>query len=657
MVEGARLDALQRLDVLDTEPETAFDDIVALASQLCNTPVALVSLVDHDRQWFKARVGFPSCETDLDRSVCRFVVDERATIIIPDLTADPRTRDNPLVTDDPAIRFYAGAPLATHDGHVLGALCVIDQKPRPEGLTPEQQRTLSALARRTVEALEVRRLERERQTAVADQERAEAARASEDERWERMFETRNDGLILGQVVRDEAGRVADWRYERVNEVFTRLVGLPADQVLGRTIREILPDVEEEWITDFGQAVDGGEPVHFRRQVGTLGRWYDGVVQVAGPDRFTALFQEVTDLLAANARQEGLLHLGDLLRDLTDVDAMVAGAASIIGRTLGASRCAYGELFQGYECVRFAPGWMLPGLPAIEGEYRFNDFGHIQKIIVSGRPLAITDALTDPRTADEADKWAALAIRGCVNVAVLDRGRPVGVLLVHWSQPHEASEAELAFLRNAADRLEIGIARQRAEDTQAILNGEIAHRLKNSLSMVQSIANQTFKGVVDRATLNAFARRLTALGTAHDALLHQALRSADLRFLLDKVLSDAGIAGRYTAEGPKVELGPRAALSTSLLLHELATNAMKYGALSTSGTIRIGWSIKGEGDDAELTLHWTEIGGPPVTAPTRRGFGSRLVSLGLVGAGGSSLDYGPEGFKAIFQATIAEVRRS
>lgn len=656
-MEGARLNALQNLGVLDTEPEAAFDDIVALASQLCNTPVALVSLVDRDRQWFKARVGFPSCETDLDRSVCRFVVDERATIIIPDLTVDPRTRDNPLVTDDPAIRFYAGAPLATDDGHVLGALCVIDQKPRPEGLSPEQQRTLGALARRTVEALEMRRLERERQAAVAEQERAEAARVSEDERWERMFETRNDGLILGQVVRDAAGRVVDWRYERVNEVWTRLVGLPADEVLGRTIREILPDIEEEWITDFGRAVDTGEPVLFTRQVGMLGRWYDGVVQAAGPDRFTALFQEVTDRVEANARQEALLELGDMLRDRSDVGEMVAGAASIIGQTLGASRCAYGELFQDDERVRFAPGWTLPGLPPIDGEYRFDDYGPIQKVIVSGRPLSITDALTDPRTAGEADKWAALAIRGCVNVAVLDHGRPVAVLLVHWSEPHEASDAELAFLRNAADRLEIGIARQRAEDAQAILNGEIAHRLKNSLSMVQSIANQTFKGKVDRETLNAFARRLTALGTAHDALLHQTMQAADLGLLLDKVLGDAGVAGRHTAEGPKVELGPRAALSTSLLLHELATNAMKYGALSTSGTIRIIWSIEGEGDGAELTLRWTEQGGPPATAPTRRGFGSRLVSLGLVGAGGSSLDYGPDGLKAVFQATIAEVRRS
>jgi two-component sensor histidine kinase len=619
--------------------------------------VALVSLVDRDRQWFKARIGFPSCETDLDRSICRFVVQERAPIIIPDLTVDPRTRDNPLVTDNPNIRFYAGAPLTTDDGHVLGALCVIDRVPRPEGLTPEQQQTLRALARRTVEALELRRIDRERHDAIAERKRAETERAFEDDRWERMFETRNDGLILGRVVRNASGRVIDWRYERVNDAWTRLVGLKVEDVIGRTIREVFPDIEEEWITDFGLAVDTDEPLQFTRQVGMVGRWYEGVVQAAGPDRFTALFQEVTDRIAANVRQEALLQLGDILRDRTDVEAMVADAACIIGNTLAASRCAYGELLQADERVRIRPGWMLPDMPAIEGNYRFDDYGHIQDVIVSGRPLAITDVLTDPRTADEKQKWEGLGIRGCVNVAVLDRGRPVAMLLVHWSQPHEASEVELAFLRNAADRLEIGIARQRAEDQQAMLNGEIAHRLKNSLAMVLSIASQTFKGKVDRDTFNAFARRLTALGTAHDSLLHQTMESADLAVLLSRVLGDAGVAGRYTAEGPEVKLGPRAALSTSLLLHELTTNAMKYGALSANGTIRIRWTVEGDGDAAELSLRWIEAGGPPATTPTRRGFGSRLVSLGLVGAGGSNLDYGTDGLKAVFQATIAEVTRS
>ncbi|MFC6790698.1 GAF domain-containing protein [Methylobacterium komagatae] len=114
--EDARLAALAAFDILDTPPERGFDDIVHLARRLCAAPVALVSLVDRDRQWFKARAGFPPCETDLDRSVCKFVLTEPGVLQIPDLTRDARTCANPLVTGEPHLRFYAGAPFARPTG-------------------------------------------------------------------------------------------------------------------------------------------------------------------------------------------------------------------------------------------------------------------------------------------------------------------------------------------------------------------------------------------------------------------------------------------------------------------------------------------------------------------------------------------------------------
>lgn len=118
--------------ILDTPPEEGFDDIVLIAAHICRTPVALVSLVAEDRQWFKARIGFPPCETDLNSSVCTHALNEPDLLVITDLSEDPRTRDNPLVTGAPFIRFYAGAPLRAPGGEVLGSLCVIDPVPRPE---------------------------------------------------------------------------------------------------------------------------------------------------------------------------------------------------------------------------------------------------------------------------------------------------------------------------------------------------------------------------------------------------------------------------------------------------------------------------------------------------------------------------------------------
>ncbi|MBN4096063.1 GAF domain-containing protein [Methylobacterium sp. OT2] len=167
--DPTRLAALAAHEILDTHPEVGFDDIVRLAGRLCATPVALVSLVAADRQWFKARINFPDCETDLNSSVCQFALVEPDLLVIPDLAADPRTAANPLVTGAPGIRFYAGAPLRSADGQVLGSLCVIDLVPRPDGLTPEQADDLRTLARQVGDLMELRRGLRQRDELITEQ--------------------------------------------------------------------------------------------------------------------------------------------------------------------------------------------------------------------------------------------------------------------------------------------------------------------------------------------------------------------------------------------------------------------------------------------------------------------------------------------------------
>ena len=163
-----RSEALASYDILDTPPETGFDDIVFLAAQICHTPTALVSLLDEDRQWFKARIGFDVSQTPMSQSVCAHALRSDGILIIPDLTADPRTRENALVTASPHIRFYAGAVLETPDGVRLGTLCVIDTVPRPDGLTQTQVDALQALARQVMALLALRRAVTQRDTALLD---------------------------------------------------------------------------------------------------------------------------------------------------------------------------------------------------------------------------------------------------------------------------------------------------------------------------------------------------------------------------------------------------------------------------------------------------------------------------------------------------------
>ncbi|MDQ2799714.1 MAG: PAS domain S-box protein, partial [Armatimonadota bacterium] len=150
--EDARLAALRDCRLLDTAPDPAFDDLALLASQICETPIAAVSLVDADRQWFKSIVGLKVSETSRETAFCAHTILEPDVLVVPDATVDDRFSANPLVTGDPHIRFYAGAPLVMADGHALGSLCVIDRVPRQ--LAPAQKAALGALARQTARQIE-----------------------------------------------------------------------------------------------------------------------------------------------------------------------------------------------------------------------------------------------------------------------------------------------------------------------------------------------------------------------------------------------------------------------------------------------------------------------------------------------------------------------
>lgn len=649
--------AVSAFGILDTAPEQGFDDLTALAAQICAVPTALVSLLDFDRQWFKARVGFEPQQTGLDSSVCRHVVREATTIVIPDLTLDERTRDNPLVTGEPGIRFYAGAPLATRFG-IVGALCVIDAAPRPDGLSPEQLVGLERLARQTVLLLEGRRDAIDLQEMLAAQSGAEAALSMSEGRWRQLYRNMDQGFVYARALRDTEGRVHDWCYEDVNRAWGGLVGIDADSVRGRTIREVMPGIEEEWVTGLARVVDTREPVRFTSRVGSSNRWYDGTAQWVGGDDFTVIFHETTARVEAVRRRDALLVLGDLIRDSVNTADMLARAAEVVGVAVDASRATVGELDHTRERIAVDAGWALPGMPPIAGDYRFEDYGRIRERLVQGETLVIDDVEADARTADEAAGWTALRARAVVNVPVRDGGRTTIVLIVHREKPHAWTEDEVAFLRNAADRLEIAIARRRDEESQDVVNKEIAHRLKNSLAMTQAIASQTLRGDASPEGLESFGARLQSLGAAHDALTAGRWKGAVLSEVLAGVLDSVGVRDRCDVAGPEIELGARAALSTSLLVHELATNAMKHGALSTDvGRVGIDWRVDGIDGDGELVLEWAERGGPPTVAPTRKGFGSRLIRLGLVGTGGSAVRYDQSGMTACFRAPLSQVEQA
>jgi len=164
--ETKRLEALRRYEILDTPAEQVFDDIALLASTICQTPIALLTLVDTDRQWFKARVGIDATETPREHAFCAHTILGTEVMIVEDATHDERFANSPFVTGEPNIRFYAGAPLIDGEGNELGSLCVIDSHPR--SLSREQNDSLQALARQVISQLELRRTSAELAAALTD---------------------------------------------------------------------------------------------------------------------------------------------------------------------------------------------------------------------------------------------------------------------------------------------------------------------------------------------------------------------------------------------------------------------------------------------------------------------------------------------------------
>lgn len=153
--EYQRLRALRSYAILDSPPEEALDDLTALAAHICAAPIALISLIDEDRQWVKSRVGIDLKETPLAHSFCKYTLRQPDLFIVPDATEDLRFAETSFVTGQPGIRFYAGAPLLTPDGQAIGALCVIDVQPRT--LNAAQHKALRVLSRQVMMHLELQR--------------------------------------------------------------------------------------------------------------------------------------------------------------------------------------------------------------------------------------------------------------------------------------------------------------------------------------------------------------------------------------------------------------------------------------------------------------------------------------------------------------------
>ncbi|WP_159998314.1 GAF domain-containing protein [Roseomonas sp. 18066] len=669
--EAARLAALDDYAVLDTPPEPAFDGIVQLAARLCATPVALVSLVAEQRQWFKARIGVEACETPIGQAVCAHAIRGEGLLVIPDMTLDPRTRDNPLVTGAPGMRFYAGAPLRNRTGQALGTLCVIDLVPRPAGLTAEQAFALEALAAQVMALLDLRGEAHDRGRIANAARRANAAASERAARSEAGRLRALEAEARARIAQEAGGigtfemAVASGRMQ-VSAEFCRLFGLPELASCDAAVLEalVLPADRARRSSDASRrdgSAEGGVEYRIHRADDGALRWLSrrSAFRHDAAGQVVAMFGTVHDITERKLDQIRLaakVALGDALRDATTDAEVLRAATATLGDGLGALRAGYAEIDLRAGTALLHQDWVAAGVASLAGPRSLAGFATLVARLAAGQVEAMADSEADPALAADRAGFAAMGVRAQVTVPLRRRGELTAALFVQDGQPRRWSQGEIDFARGVADRCHAALDRLRTEAAQAVLNHELSHRLKNSLTMVQAIAAQTLRGVAPRAPVEALESRIQALGAAHAVLLQQQWRAARIDAVIDQVTGLIGQRDRIVVGGPELALGPRCALAFSLLLHELGTNALKYGALSTEGgRVALSWAVRGEGAAAELVVTWQESGGPPVAPPTERGFGSMLIRRGLLGEGGTQLDFLAEGLRAELAAPLDEVR--
>lgn len=246
--EDERIAKLLSYNILDTVAETAYDDLTLMAAHICGVPIALVSLVDVDRQWFKAKVGISASETHRDVAFCAHaILRSGEVLIVPDAAEDDRFAANPLVTHDPNIRFYAGAPLVTPDGFAIGTLCVIDYQPHQ--LSDKQTQALQALARQVISQLELRLNLQALQQEMTERKQIEAQLHRLNAELEQRVEQRtmqlqiaNDGLKLSQSQLQAQADRLQFAFEELKQTQAQLVHSERIAALGQLVAGVAHEI-------------------------------------------------------------------------------------------------------------------------------------------------------------------------------------------------------------------------------------------------------------------------------------------------------------------------------------------------------------------------------------------------------------------------------
>lgn len=436
------------------------------------------------------------------------------------------------------------------------------------------------------------RLQRE----IAQRKQVEVALRESEERFRYLFNSMDEGFCVIEKVEGHAGEPLDFRYLEANPAFTTQSGISG--MVGKTLRQILPDEAEGWCSIYDTVLRTGEPIRFERGLVKHGRvlnLYAFRIEDETHHRVAVIFKDITErrraevaLRDSEERFRTLFELGPVAVYSCDASGVIlefnSRAAELWGRAPAAGDTD--ERFCGSFKLFRPDGTFMPHEQCPMAE------------VISGKIPAVHDAEVLIERPDRSQVIVIVNIRSLKN----ERGEITGAINCFY----DITE------------------RKQAEQRQQFLMKELAHRGKNLLAVVQSIAFRSLSGTRPLPEAReVLIQRLHALARSQSALITENFKGASVAEIIR--LEFEGFSDRVKAVGPDMMLNPRVSQTFALVVHELATNATKYGALSeTGGRIAIYWSIEGEGTEARFKFRWQELGGPPVVPPIRQGFGSVVL---------------------------------